>query len=35
MLGRAGLDVCAEARDGEEAVARAREHEPDHPIMDV
>src|SRR5436190_19467068 len=35
MLGRAGLDVCAEARDGEEAVALAREHEPDLAIMDV
>jgi response regulator NasT len=35
MLGRAGLDVCAEARDGEEAVMLAREHEPDLAIMDV
>src|SRR5438046_8235765 len=35
MLGRAGLDVCAEARDGEEAVALARELEPDLAIMDV
>jgi AmiR/NasT family two-component response regulator len=35
MLQRAGLDVCAEARDGEEAVALAREHEPDLAIMDV
>src|SRR5205809_2568144 len=35
MLGRAGLDVCAEARDGEEAVTLAREHEPDLAIMDV
>jgi response regulator NasT len=35
MLGRAGLDVCAEARDGEEAVALAREHRPDLAIMDV
>src|SRR6187397_2113919 len=35
MLGRAGLDVCAEARDGVEAVALAREHEPDLAIMDV
>jgi CheY-like chemotaxis protein len=35
MLRRAGLDVCAEARDGEEAVALAREHEPDLAIMDV
>ena len=35
MLGRAGLEVCAEARDGEEAVALARELEPDLAIMDV
>src|SRR5881296_1020656 len=35
MLRRAGLDVCAEARDGEEAVELAREHEPDLAIMDV
>jgi two-component system, response regulator PdtaR len=35
MLKRAGLDVCAEARDGEEAVALAREHAPDLAIMDV
>ena len=35
MLNRAGLDVCAEARDGEEAVALAREHAPDLAIMDV
>src|SRR5438477_853588 len=35
MLARAGLEVCAEARDGEEAVALAREHEPDLAIMDV
>jgi response regulator NasT len=35
LLGRAGLEVCAEARDGEEAVALAREHEPDLAIMDV
>jgi AmiR/NasT family two-component response regulator len=35
MLERAGLDVCAEARDGEEAVALARECEPDLAIMDV
>jgi two-component system, response regulator PdtaR len=35
MLGRAGLEVCAEARDGEEAVALAREQEPDLAIMDV
>jgi response regulator NasT len=35
MLKRAGLDVCAEARDGEEAVELAREHAPDLAIMDV
>ena len=35
MLQRAGLDACAEARDGEEAVALAREHAPDLAIMDV
>src|SRR5436309_326655 len=35
MLTRAGLEVCAEARDGEEAVALAREHAPDLAIMDV
>src|SRR6266567_3486386 len=35
MLGRAGLEVCAEARDGVEAVELAREHEPDLAIMDV
>ena len=35
LLGRAGFEVVAEARDGEEAVALAREHEPDLAIMDV
>jgi AmiR/NasT family two-component response regulator len=35
MLERAGLDVCAEARDGEEAIALARERKPDLAIMDV
>jgi two-component system, response regulator PdtaR len=35
MLQHAGFDVCAEARDGEEAVALARESEPDLAIMDV
>ena len=35
LLERAGYDVVAEARDGEEAVALAREHEPDLAIMDV
>src|SRR5205809_7617039 len=35
LLERAGFAVCAEARDGEEAVELAREHEPDVAIMDV
>jgi response regulator NasT len=35
LLLRSGFDVVAEARDGEEAVALAREHEPDLAIMDV
>jgi len=35
LLERAGYEVVAEARDGEEAVALAREHEPDLAIMDV
>jgi CheY-like chemotaxis protein/ketosteroid isomerase-like protein len=35
MLTRAGFDVCAEARDGVEAVALARSEEPDLAIMDV
>ena len=35
MLRRAGLEVCAEARDGEEAVALARSQTPDLAIMDV
>jgi len=35
MLARAGYDVCAEARDGEEAIALARSEEPDLAIMDV
>ena len=35
MLARAGYDVCAEARDGEEAVALARSEHPDLAIMDV
>src|SRR5437870_2557608 len=35
MLGRAGLEVCAEARDGVEAVELAHEHQPDLAIMDV
>jgi response regulator NasT len=35
MLKRAGCDVCAEARDGEEAVELARTEQPDLAIMDV
>jgi len=35
LLERAGFDVCAEARDGAEAVDLAREHEPDLAILDV
>jgi Response regulator with putative antiterminator output domain len=35
LLIRAGFDVCAEARDGEEAVALARSEQPDLAIMDV
>src|ERR687885_1346309 len=35
LLESHGFEVCAEARDGEEAVALAREHEPDLAIMDV
>ena len=35
LLERAGFDVCAEARDGEEAVALARSEAPDLAIMDV
>src|SRR5205814_5439105 len=35
MLQRAGYDVCAEARDGEEAVELARAERPDLAIMDV
>jgi AmiR/NasT family two-component response regulator len=35
LLERAGFEVCAEARDGDEAVALAREHDPDVAIMDV
>ena len=34
-LERAGHEVCAEARDGEEAVAAAREAEPDLAVIDV
>jgi AmiR/NasT family two-component response regulator len=35
LLERAGHEVIAEARDGEEAVALARELEPDLAVMDV
>ena len=35
LLQRSGLEVCAEARDGEEAVELARSEQPDLAIMDV
>lgn len=35
ILERAGLEVCAEARDGDEAVELARREEPDLAILDV
>src|SRR5690242_18448912 len=35
LLERHGYEVCAEARDGEEAVALARSERPDVAIMDV
>ena len=35
LLERAGFEVCAEAKDGEEAVAMARVSLPDLAIMDV
>ena len=35
LLERAGHEVVAEARDGEEAVALAAEHDPDLIVMDV
>ncbi len=35
LLERAGYEVVAEAKDGEEAVALARQHEPDLAVMDV
>jgi AmiR/NasT family two-component response regulator len=35
MLTRAGFDVCAEARDGDEAIELARSEHPDLAIMDV
>src|SRR5215475_4136646 len=35
LLEREGFEVCAEARDGEEAVALARETRPDLALLDV
>ncbi|HVA30799.1 MAG TPA: response regulator [Gaiellaceae bacterium] len=35
LLVQAGFEVCAEARDGEEAVELARSEQPDLAIMDV
>src|SRR5512134_4168366 len=35
LLEAAGFEVCAEARDGEEAVALARETQPDVALLDV
>lgn len=35
LLERAGFEVCAEARDGEEAVELARDSQPDLAILDV
>jgi len=35
LLERAGFEVCAEARDGEEAVELARATEPDLALLDV
>jgi response regulator NasT len=35
LLERAGYEIVAEARDGEEAVELARVHEPDLAVMDV
>ena len=35
LLEREGFEVCAEARDGVEAVELAQEHEPDLAILDV
>jgi two-component system, response regulator PdtaR len=35
LLEGAGFDVCAEAKDGEEAVALARSEQPDLAVLDV
>ena len=35
IIERAGFEVCAEARDGEEAVELARSEQPDLAILDV
>ena len=35
LLEAAGFDVCAEARDGEEAVELARTEQPDLAVLDV
>ncbi|HEV2902123.1 MAG TPA: response regulator [Gaiellaceae bacterium] len=35
LLEESGHEVCAEARDGQEAVDLAREHQPDLAILDV
>jgi response regulator NasT len=35
LLERAGFDVCAEAKDGEEAVALAASEQPDLAVLDV
>src|SRR6476619_7015787 len=35
LLEAGGYEVVAEAKDGEEAVSLAREHEPDLAVMDV